>query len=271
VTISTNRLVATLALTTTLASVGLADGRLSGQTIEYEVTQTSTNKTDLSSLPASVRARAEQHQAAANGKTTTTHVTMTLDSIDADGNAHVNAKYTQSMESISGIAASVLGNAHEFQGTFTADGRFLPTFDPNAAPATDSHGRDTAANAPNTNGQIMQGTFADFHTFITGTSKRSKFKAGDAWHLALQDAIGITRQYDFAVMDLDSSNPSVAVISMKGEFSGDSSAQKVTATGHYDSARRMLTAYHEENGYSSSMPNGMSSSGVMVMDIKLRK
>jgi hypothetical protein len=262
-------------LTTTLTAlcppITYADGRSTGQTIEYEIAQTSTNKTDLSSLPASVRARAEQNQAAANGKKTTTNLTMIVESIDADGNAHVKAKYTQSMEGIAGIAASVLAGEKEFEGTLSADGRVLPTFDANAAPITDSHGRLTNASAPNTNAQVMQGTFGDFNTFITGATKRPKYKAGDVWHLSVQDAIGITRQYDFSVMELDSSNASAAVISMKSDLSSQSSSQKINASGHYDSARRILTSYHEENVYGSSSPNGMASSGVMVMDINLRK
>jgi hypothetical protein len=264
-------LTAALVLTASSVSMAFADGRSTGQTIEYEITQTSTNKSDLSNLPASVREQAAKNQAAANGKKATTNVTLKVDSIDADGNAHVNAKYTQSMEGFSGAAASVLAGTHEFQGTFTADGRLLPTFDPNAAPAVDSHGRYTAANAPNTNGQAMQGSFVDFNAFITGASKRPKFKGGDVWHLAVQDAVGITRQYDFAVLQLDSSSPTVATISMKTDFSGDTSAQKINATGRYDSTRRLLLTFHEENVYSSSMPNGMSSSGTMVEDINLRQ
>jgi hypothetical protein len=272
VTISPAFLLTTaVVLTASCVSMAFAQGRSTGQTIEYEVAQTSTNKTDFSNLPGSTRARAEQNQAFANGKKTTTNVTMTVDSVDADGNAHVNAKYTQYMEGISGAAAGVLSSAHEFQGTFTADGRFLPTFDPNAAPTMDSHGRYTAANAPNMNGQTMQGTFADFNTFITGASKRSKLKAGDIWSLTVKDAIGISRQYEFAVVQLDPSNSSVALISMKNEVAGESSSQKINANGHYDSARRILTTYHEENAYSSSMPTGMTSSGVTMMDIELRK
>ena len=86
----------------------------------------------------------------------------------------------------------------------------------------------------------------------------------------MQDAIGITRQYDFSVVQSDPSNASAAVISMKFEFSSDTSSQKVTASGHYDAAGRILTTYHEENAYSSTA-NGMASSGVTVMDIKLRE
>ena len=261
----------TLALTASCPCMALADGRTTGQTIEYEIAQTSTTKTDLSSLPASVRAQAEKNQAAANGKKATTNVTMIIDSIDADGNAHVNAKFTQSMEGVAGTAASVFAAAHEFQGTFSADGRVLPTVDANASPATDSHGRYTAANAPNMHAQQMQGTFLDFNTFITGASKRQKFKTGDVWHLAMQDAIGITRQYDFSVLELDSANPAIAVISMKCEFSGESSFQKVSASGRYDAMKKILIMYHEENVYGSSLPNGMSTSGEMVEDIKLRK
>ena len=261
----------TTALTTSCASIAFAEGRSPGQTIQYEIAQTSTNKTDLSSLPASVRARAEQNQAAANGKKTTTNLTMIVDSIDADGNAHVKAKYTQSMEGISGIAASVLAGEKEFQGTLTADGRVLPAFDENAATITDSHGRMTNANAPNIYAQAMQGTFGDFNTFITGAAKRSKYKTGDVWHLSVQDAIGITRQYDFSVIELDSSNTSAAVISMKSDLSSQSTSQKINASGHYDPVRRILTSYHEENVYGSSSPNGLTSSGVLVEDIYLRK
>ena len=248
----------------------LAAGRTAGEMISYEIKQTSTTKTDLSSLPASIRARAEQNQAAANGKTATTNLTLTVDSVDSDGNAHVNAKFTQSMDGITGNGAAVLAGAKEFQGTLTADGRFLPTVDPNASPSIDSHGRYTAANAPNVNAQQMQGPFLDFNAFISGASKRPKFKAGDNWHLSMQDAIGITRQYDFSVVELDSANASAALICMKGEFSSDTSSQKITATGHYDAASRILTTYHEDNAYSSTA-GGMASSGVTVMDIKLRK
>jgi hypothetical protein len=116
----------------------------------------------------------------------------------------------------------------------------------------------------------MQGTFADFNTFITGASKRPKFKPGDVWHLTVQDSIGITRQYDFSVMELESCNPSAAVISMKSDLAGESSSQKINASGRYESTRRILTQYHEKNVYGSSMPNGMSSSGTIV-DIVLHK
>jgi hypothetical protein len=262
---------ATLVLAASCPCMAFADGRSTGQTIEYEIAQTITTKTDLSSLPAGVRARAEQNQAAANGKKTTTNLTMIIDSIDADGNAHVNAKFTLSMEGVSGTAATVFAGAHEFQGTFSADGRVLPTVDPNASPTTDSHGRYTAANAPNVNARQIQGTFLDFNAFITGASKRPKFKTGDVWHLSMQDAVGITRQYDFSVLELDSANSAIAVISMKGEFSGESSFQKISASGRYDAMQKILTVYHEENVYGSSLPNGMSSSSVMVEDIKLRK
>lgn len=248
----------------------MAAVRTTGEMISYEIKQTTTTKTDLSSLPASIRARAEQNQAAANGKTATTNLTLTVDSIDSDGNAHVNAKFTQSMEGVTGNGASVLAGAKEFQGTFTAEGRFIPTLDPNASPSIDSHGRYTSANAPTINAQQMLGTFTDFNAFVTGASKRPKFKTGDNWHLSMQDAIGITRQYDFSVVELDSANASAALISMKCEFSSDTSSQKITATGHYDAASRILTTYHEDNAYSSTA-NGMATSGVTVMDIKLRK
>jgi hypothetical protein len=248
----------------------LATSRATGEMISYEIKQTTTSRTDLSSLPASIRARAEQNQAAANGKTMTTNLALTVDSIDSDGNAHVSAKFTQSMDGVSGNGAAVLAGAKEFQGTLTADGRFLPILDPSASPSIDSHGRYTSANASTVNAQQMQGMFLDFNAFVTGASKRSKFKTGDNWHLSMQDAIGITRQYDFSVVELDSSNPSSALISMKFEFSSDTSSQKLTASGHYDAASRILTTYHEDNVYSSTA-NGMSSSGETIMDIKLRK
>lgn len=249
----------------------LAGGLASGQTLEYEVKQMSTTKTDLSNLPANIRARAEQNQAAGNGKTATTIVSMTVDSVDADGNAHVSGKFSQSMEGVSGVAASVFAGAHEFKGQVMADGRVIPTFDSDAPSAVDSHGRLTAANAPNLNGHTVQGMFVNFNTLITGASKRTKFKAGDVWHLSVQDAIGITRLYDFAVMELDPSDASAAVVSMKGDFSGDTSSQKINTSGHYDLARRSLNKYHEENIYSSSMPNGMSTSGTTIVEIVVRK
>jgi len=260
----------TLAAIASCPSTASAASRATGESLSYEITQTTTSKTDLSSLPANIRARAEQNQIAANGKTMTTNLTMTVDAIDADGNAHVNAKFTQSMQGVTGSGATILAGAKEFQGTMTAEGRFVPTLDPNASPSIDSHGRYTAANAPNLNAQQMQGTFLDFNAFVTGASKRPKFKTGDNWHLSMQDAIGITRQYDFSVVELDSANASAALISMKCEFSSDTSSQKIAASGRYDAASRILTTYHEDSAYSSTA-NGMASSGVTVMDIKLRK
>lgn len=235
--------------------------RSAGETVVYEITVIQNSKTDLSSLPAMVRSRAEANQAAANGKKLTTTVTLNVDSVDDEGNGHVLASYHQSMEGLTGAVATAFAAAQTFQGTLTPDGRLLPTYDQGMATPLDSHGRFSAAATENIHAQQMLGTFGNFNTFVTGIVKHPQLKDGDVWHLVSQDAFGISRQYDFSVRGSE--------VSMAGSFNAPNSTSKIVAAGRYDPARRLLVEFQEENTYASTNPNGVSSSGTMTSVVKL--
>ncbi|HEY2679141.1 MAG TPA: hypothetical protein VGI65_19390 [Steroidobacteraceae bacterium] len=236
-------------------------GRAAGESVVYEITQVTNNKADLSSLPAMIRGRAEANQAAANGKKITTTLTLSTDKLDDDGSAHVLASYHQSMEGISGVAATAFSAAKKFQGTLTPDGRVLPAYDPGVPATLDSHGFYSEAEKENIAAQSMLGTFGNFNTFVAGVVKHPQLKDGDVWHLVVQDAFGISRQYDFSV--------NASEVSMVGNFSAAHSSMKLMASGRYDSARRLLIDYHEENTYETAAPNGIASSGVSTSTFKL--
>jgi hypothetical protein len=248
-----------------------AEGRSPGQTVVYELTQVSTNNTDFSSLPAMVRGRAAANQAAANGKKMTTRLTLTTDQVDADSNAHVNGTYHRSMEGLSGIPATALSATQKFQGTLTADGRLLPTYDPGMPATPDAHGMYSEAVTQNIHAQEMQGTFVYFNTFVTGISKHPRLKSGDAWRVVIQDTYGISQSYDFSVSAPSPETGSDAsVVTMTGDFSGPGSSSKVSAMGHYDPVRRLVVDFHQDNTYASTTPNGISTSGVASTDIRLQ-
>lgn len=247
-----------------------ANSRAPGQIIVYEITSVSTMKTDLSSLPSLVRGQAETNQKFANGRESKTKLTLTSDQADADGDAHVNATFTQSMEGVFGIAATAMAAAKNFQGTLTADGRLLPAYDPNVAATLDAHGRYSAAETDNIHAQQMQGTFANFNTFITGLSKHPHLNPGDTWRVVVEDAYGVSRNYDFAVAASGSTVVAGApAVTMSVNIEVPHSSLKSTATGHYDPARHLLVDFHEESSYATQSPNGISSSGVTSSDIKL--
>jgi hypothetical protein len=249
-----------------------AETRAAGQSFVYELTESTVSKTDLSSLPASIRAQAEKNMAAANGKKITTKLTLAADRVDADGNAHFNATYTQSMEGLSGITATAFAAAQEFQGTLSADGRVLPAHDP-AMPATlDAHGRYSAAEMQNIHAQQMQGRFGDFNIFAMGLTKHPHPKAGDVWRLVVQDAYGVSRPYEFSVSAPGAQDGLAApAVSMKADLAGPASSSQLAATGHYDGVRRLVTDFHAQTTYSSTTPTGISSSGVSMLDIRLRE
>lgn len=252
--------VAAIAVSVLCTERCIAD-RSAGETLTYEITQVSNNKADLSSLPAMIRGRAEANQAAANGKKITTTLTLTADKPDDEGNAHISAGYHQSMEGLSGIAATAFSGVKKFQGTLTPDGRLLPTYDAGIPATLDSHGFYSPAETENIAAQQMIGTFGNFNTFVTGVIKHPQVKDGDAWHLLVQDAFGISRQYDFSA--------SASEVTMVGNFSAAHSSMKIVASGHYDSTKRLLVDFHEENTYESSVPNGLASSGVSSTTFKL--
>lgn len=184
-----------------------------------------------------------------------------MDTLDDEGNGHVLASYHQSMEGLTGIAATAFTAVQTFQGTLMQDGRLLPTYDEGMAAEPDSHGRYSAAATENVHASQMLGTFGNFNIFVTGMVKHPKLQDGDVWHLVSQDAFGINRQYDFSVHGSE--------VSMVGSFNAANSTSKIVVAGRYDPARRLLVEFHEENTYASSNPGGISSSGTMTSLIKL--
>jgi hypothetical protein len=248
----------------------LADTRPIGQTLVYDITQTTTTKVDLSSLPASIRSRAEANYAAANGKPQKWMVSITTDRVDADGGAHVNGKFTNSIEAAS-VAGAIFAKRNTFGGTLGADGRLMPTYDPSMQMTFDSHGQSPQAQTENVNAQRITSLFADFNTFAAGCAKHGRFKAGDAWRVVIQDPYGISREYDFSVGALDSANGHDApTISMKFESSASGASSKVTATGHYDGARQLVLDLHEDTA-SSNSSSPTASSSTSSIDYTLRQ
>jgi hypothetical protein len=249
-----------------------ADTRLVGQAFVYDITQTTNMKVDLSNLPASIRGRAEANQAAVNNKPTTWTVTMTTDRLDADGSAHVNVKFTNSIEAAT-PAGAVFAARNKFGGTLAADGRLSPAYDPNMEMTYDSHGLSPAAQIENVNAQKIAGLFTDFNTFAAGCSKHAHYKVGDAWRVVSQDPYGVSREYDFSVTALESvSGHDAPAVSMRGEFASQGSSAKVSASGHYDVARHLVLDLHEDTAFNnSSGPNAATSSGTGSTDYKLQQ
>ena len=248
----------------------LADTRPIGQTLVYDITQTTTTNVDFSSLPASIRSRAEANLAASNGKPQKWMVAITTDRVDPDGSAHVNGKFTNSIEAAS-VAAAVFAKRNTFGGTLGADGRLIPTYDPSMQMTMESHGQLPQAQIENVNAHRITGLFGDFNTFAAGCSKHGRFKAGDAWRVVSQDSLGMTREYDFSVGAPDSANGHDApTVSMKVDSAGSGASSKVTATGHYDVARQLVVDLHEDTAYSnSSTPTAASGTG--SIDYTLRQ
>jgi hypothetical protein len=246
-----------------------AEGREVGQIIVYEMTRTSTTKTDLSSLPSTVRGQAEANQKLANGKAFRTKLTLASDQVDADGNAHVNVSFTESMEGLSAMTAAAMSAAKSFQGTLTADGRLLPAYDPNVAATLDAHGRYSASATENVNAQQMQLAFANFNTFITGLLKHGRPNPGDTWRVVVQDPYGVSRNYDFAVAADAAAPRGSPVVTMTANSEVPHNSLKSTATGHYDAARHLLVDFHEDSNFATQSPNGISSAGTTSIDIKL--
>jgi hypothetical protein len=241
--------------------------RAAGESFVYELTVASTIKEDLSSLPASVRGAAEANLAAANKTPASYVVTLTADRVDPDGSAHVNVGFTNSLESGHG-SAEAYAQFNRFDATLTADGRFVPKYDPNMPMTVGARGMSPPEEIHNTKAGQMAQLFADFNIFARGCAARPHAKAGDAWQITDRDRYGIQRTYAFgAVAGAATGAPTVA---MKGSFSSANSSSAVSASGHYDGRRGLVLDLHEETTFQNSPPSGVSSSGTTVADYTLR-
>jgi hypothetical protein len=249
-----------VALGSLCTPLALADGRVVGDTVLYELTRTNEIHTELPSQSSAMQAQVHAMQNRTNGKKTTTQFTLKTDQIDADGNAHFGATYTQSFEGVSGAAAGAFATPQALQGTLTSDGQVIAAFDESSLKTKPPY---SASDLQNLHGLQIQRLFADFNTMVIGISKHPNLKAGDSWRLIAPNSVGVTRSYDFSVTE-------APMVSMTEEFEDGNSTTKIVATGRYDSARRLLVSFHEENTFSSTRPGVMSSSGVISTDIKLR-
>ena len=246
----------------------LAGVRSAGETFVYELSIASNIKEDFSQLPASVRGTAAANMAAANKTTTLYVLTLSTDRVNANGSAHVNVTFTNSGENGHGPAA-VFAQVNQFDATLTADGRFLPKYDPNMQMTVDAHGMLPPEEMHNSKAESMAGFFGDFNTFASGCAARPHMKAGDVWQVVSQDRYGMQRTYQFGV-GADSGN-GVPTVTMKGNFASPNSTSTVDATGHYDRSRGLVLDLHEETAYQNTPPSGVASSGTSVNDYKLRQ
>ncbi len=239
--------------------------RAAGQTYVYRLTVAKDISTDYSSLPASMRGQAQAIQSAGNKTPTIYVLTLATDRVNADGSAHVNVGFTNSMEN-RGSAATYAG-FNQFEGSLGADGRFMPQYDPNMHLTVGARGMSPPEEIHNQKAQEMTNFFADFNTFAGGCAKRGQIKTGDMWRVTSKDQYANSRTYDFAATGAAGS---VAAVTMKGDFASPTGASSLYATGHYDVARRLVLDLHATNTFKNTTPAGISSNGTATMDYDLQ-
>ena len=230
--------------------------RAAGQTYVYELSTTSNTQVDLSKLPASVRG-AVQANLAAGGTPTVYVVTATTGQANPDGSAKVHVQFTNSREPSSPVFARL----NQFDGTMSAAGQLLPTYDPNMRPSPNQMSDEQIRN---TKAQTIDQLFATFNDFAGGCGTRGALKAGEAWRAASTSRFSVAKEYDFAVTGIAGS---IATITMKGGFSSAAASNNIDASGHYDMARRLVLDLHVTQAFQNA---GGGSSGTSTMDYKLR-
>jgi hypothetical protein len=254
-----------------IAAPASAASRAVGDQLVY--TLKSTSDTPMpAGLPAIARGQFEAARAMANGTVTT--LTLHIDALNPDGSAHATGTAIASLPAGSNPMAvkTMAMQGKDLEATILADGGIVPKYDaPNVDPTTVgtmSHAQQVAmADQFNANyaGGVVKGHVGDFNEFALGCSKRSSFKAGDAWRLV--DAT-TTTTWTFAVTGADEvAGHKVAIITMSTSSVTQNMTSKRNATGDYDADQHLVVRFHED---SQSTNSAVSGTTTMTEDIALQ-
>ncbi|MBV9269850.1 MAG: hypothetical protein JO165_02070 [Candidatus Eremiobacteraeota bacterium] len=252
-----------------LTAPATAATRSVGQTLTYDVT--TTNKS-TSGPPAGLPPQGVAMYEAAMAKAAkgiNSSFSIVVDRVDGNGTAHVNGSITSAEFPPAALAIAPYLNT--FQAMLAPDGRIIPKYDPSLPSTTTRDNKyhemlPTPESAQNLNANRLHVT--EFNRFALGCGKRGALKPGDAWRVQVRDAdSGATLIYDFAVTGTDTA---AAIVTMKTNRQGQYGSQKIDATGHYDTAARLVTSFHEESTYDQTTPGGHRA-GSDTFDFTLRQ
>ncbi|HME80671.1 MAG TPA: hypothetical protein VKF82_01195 [Candidatus Eremiobacteraceae bacterium] len=210
-------------------------------------------------MPAYMRGQYESQRALANSMVTT--LTLHVDALNPDGSAHATgtAEVTMPPGTSPMLVKTMASQPKDLTATIMADGAIVPKYEaPDVDPttmATMSHAQQVAmANQSNANyaGGLVKGHVGDFNEFALGCSKRSSFKAGDAWRL-----VDGSTTWTFAVTGTDQvAGHNVVVVTMSTSSLTSNMTSKQNATGDYDPAQHIVVRFHEESQQTNSAMPG---------------
>jgi len=235
-----------------LPCASLASTRTVGQTLVYDLTEV-----NHASVPPGLPAAALARFQAVNGKPLTSTLTVSIDKVDPDGSAHVNASMVNA--AMASLPSNLRDPASDFQGTLMPDGRIVPTYDPSLHPTAGAGGvlNITPAISQNNVAGMTIGRLDDFNAFAQGCGARASIKNGDSWRQQYRLSYSAMEfSFTAGATEMIAGHAAVAV-TMKTSYQSPQSSESIVASGHYDLTQRLVVDFHDE--VQSTTPAGPAS------------
>jgi hypothetical protein len=164
-----------------------------------------------------------------SGSTTST-ITLVIDSVAADGSAH--AKGTLDAQHVSSIP---------FEATISAAGEVLTKVEPMGRPSVTSKAQMTAA-AASAMTQFVAFGFRPFNALAAACAARGTLHVGDSWSSPTSDAPHVTVTYNVTARANHLGHDAFAVTMA----SAPGSAIPISGSGYYDPSARLVVGVQSE-------------------------